>query len=138
MFKGKENSMRENGNNYESGGLNTIVSGTVISGNVHTSGSIRFDGALKGKLECRGKVVVGTSGVIEGDIICVNADISGKVHGNIKTEELVSLKAGSEVLGDITTTKLSIEPGAVFTGRCTMNQVQQALGQLNEVVEQAG
>jgi len=34
--------------------------------------------------------------------------------------ELLSLKASSNVAGDMVTGKLSIEPGAYFAGTCTM------------------
>jgi len=46
--------------------------------------------------------------------------ISGTINGKIKVTELLSLKASSKLTGDITTNKLSIEPGANFSGSCAM------------------
>lgn len=105
-----------------SGNLNTINPGTTVEGHIISQGNIRFDGRLKGTLKCDGKLVVGPEGLIEGNIICQQADISGKVRGNITVKDLVTLKNTADVTGDITTGKLCIEPGAVFTGRCNMHE----------------
>lgn len=120
MFKGKESGKDPNAATG-SGAINTIVPGTLIEGNVVLQGSIRFDGHLKGTLESKGRVVIGSSGVVEGNIICNDADIAGRVKGNILTKELTRLSAGSVVTGDIKTGQLAIEPGATFTGGCSMN-----------------
>jgi len=72
-------------------------------------------------LVTKGKLVVGPSGSITGDIQCKNADISGKIEGKISVSELLTLKASSKFTGDIITGKLAIEPGAIFTGTCSMN-----------------
>ena len=77
MFKGKENG-KEPRTAVDSGAINTIVSGTLIEGNVTLQGSIRFDGHLKGTLESKGRVVIGSSGLVEGNIICNDADIAGR------------------------------------------------------------
>lgn len=121
MFKGKENGKDPNTSSTNTGAINTIVPGTLIEGNMSLQGNIRFDGHLKGTLESKGRVVIGSSGVVEGNIICNDADIAGRVKGNIVTRELTRLSAGSVVTGDIKTGQLAIEPGATFTGGCAMN-----------------
>lgn len=103
------------------GGINLIMQGTVIEGNITTKGNIRIDGRLKGTLQCDGKVVVGQEGFVEGNIHCHQADVSGKVRGNLHVKDLAVLKNTSDITGDIVTGKLSIEPGAVFSGRCNMH-----------------
>ena len=60
------------------------------------------------------------SGVIEGEVICQSSDIEGTVIGKINCQDLLSLKATAKLNGDIITKKLAIEPGAVFTGNCSM------------------
>lgn len=100
---------------------NLIQSGTVITGDIETNGNMRFDGTLTGTVISGGKVILGSTGSIEGEITCVNADIEGKVTGLIHVQELLSLKATAVVTGDIYTNKLSIEPGAKFTGTCHMD-----------------
>lgn len=100
---------------------NIVIVGTTITGNVNCSGDIRVDGTLDGTLIAQGRVVIGSTGIVKGEITCKNSQIEGKVEGKVTVAELLSLKASSSILGDISTGKLAIEPGATFTGNCKMN-----------------
>ena len=57
-------------NNQDQVTHNTIAFGTVIEGKIITQGDIRVDGTIKGSIICEGKIVVGESGIIEGDTKC--------------------------------------------------------------------
>ncbi len=111
----------------EAPSVNLIGGGTTITGDVNSNGDIRIDGNLVGNLNTKGKIIIGASGKIEGNIICQNADLFGQIKGNIKVAELLSLKASANLNGDIDTNKLSIEPGANFTGTCSMGAVVKDL-----------
>jgi cytoskeletal protein CcmA (bactofilin family) len=117
----------------ETPSVNIIGNGTDIKGNIKSNGDLRIDGFIKGTIQATGKVVVGSTGRVEGEINCQNADISGDVKAHINVTELLSLKANAVVSGDILTNKLAIEPGAVFTGACKMGNN----GSFNEKPEQA-
>ena len=106
----------------ESTPRNLLGAGTTIKGDIESNGDIRIDGHLIGSLKSNGKVVIGPTGVMEGDLNCKQAEISGAVKGNINTEELTALKATSKVEVDLTTKQLLIEVGAQFTGKCVMGQ----------------
>jgi len=106
----------------ESAVRNLIGGGTTIKGDIESNGDIRIDGHLIGSLKSNGKVMVGPTGVLEGDLNCKQAEISGAVKGTINTEELTALKATSKVEVDLTTKQLLIEVGAQFTGKCVMGQ----------------
>lgn len=108
------------GNQLDSPSINIIQADTVIEGDVKANGDIRIDGTHKGTLQVKGKLVVGPTGNIEGEIHCQNADVSGAIRGKIFVSELLSLKATSKLSGDIVTGKLAIEPGATFSGACSM------------------
>ena len=103
--------------------INMIGAGTTILGDVISKGDIRVDGILKGSVNTEGRVVLGREGVIEGDVMCKDADISGTVKAKITVSQLLTLKTSAKLNGDITTNKLSIEPGAAFTGSCSMGAV---------------
>ena len=110
----------------ESNSINIITSGTLIKGDITASGDFRLDGTLEGNIQLNGKLVVGDSGVVNGNILCVNANIIGTVNGNLSVKELLSLNSTARVKGDILINKLSIEPGALFTGKCRMlDEVRQ-------------
>ena len=109
--------------NETTAAVNIIGVGTVITGDVYSKGDIRVDGTLKGSVVTEGKVVLGREGVIEGDVECRDADISGTIKAKISVSQLLSLKTSAKLTGDIITNKLSIEPGAEFTGSCSMGAV---------------
>jgi len=100
--------------------INQIGVGTEITGDVSTNGDIRFDGVLIGNLKTKGKVVIGETGSVKGEINCKNSVVEGKVEGKISVGELLTLKATSTLTGDIVTRRLAIEPGAKFSGNCSM------------------
>lgn len=108
---------------------NTIVSGTTIKGEITTNGDFRIDGKLIGSIICKGKIVVGQTGTIEGEITCQNADLSGNISAQVKVEQLLALKSSARLNGDVITSKLSIEPGASFTGSCKMDGSTNHVGQ---------
>jgi cytoskeletal protein CcmA (bactofilin family) len=112
-------------NEAENPTINLISTGTEIIGDIISSGDIRIDGSLKGNLNTKGKVVIGTTGKVSGEVICKNSEVSGTVEGKIAVSQLLNLKASSKIFGDIATSKLSIEPGAKFTGSCKMSDTDE-------------
>lgn len=104
----------------EAPSVNLLGAGTTIKGDIRTNGDIRIDGTLIGAVHSKGKIILGPTGSIEGEIVCQNADLSGSVKANITISDLLTLKATAKINGDITTNKLAIEPGAKFSGTCNM------------------
>lgn len=136
MFKGNSNTMATNNLNSPDK-LNRIVEGTSIEGEIISEGNIRIDGKVKGIVSTKGRLVIGPKGNIEGNIICSNADIEGVLVGTIKVNELLTLKSTAKLQGDITTSKLAIEPGAVFGGSCNMGGVVKDMSASTENSKQA-
>jgi cytoskeletal protein CcmA (bactofilin family) len=102
--------------------INLIAKGTKITGDLLSDGDIRIDGEMLGNLESKGRLVIGASGKLDGEIRCKSCEIAGTHKGKLFINELLSLKASSRVSGDIVSGKLSIEPGAFFIGTCTMGE----------------
>ena len=130
MFANKNESMKKT---ETSAPVNMIGAGTVITGDIQSKGDIRVDGTLKGSVKTTGKLVLGTEGVIEGDVVCADADVSGKIKAKITVSQLLSLKSAAILNGDIITNKLSIEPGASFTGSCSMGAVIKGLNDIEKI-----
>ena len=63
---------------------------------------------------------------MEGHIQGMQADITGKVIGNITVKELAQLRAKADVQGNITAVSLQIESGAAFNGQSIMTMVAEA------------
>lgn len=102
------------------GKTNRIVEGTSIIGDIVSKADFRLDGELIGNFTSQGKLVIGSSGIVKGEIICHNADIEGEFQGKLKVLEVLNIKSTARIHGDVAVGKLSIEPGADFTATCAM------------------
>jgi cytoskeletal protein CcmA (bactofilin family) len=103
-----------------SNALNSLVKGTVVEGSISAESDIRIDGTIKGTLTCQAKVIIGTTGFVEGEVRCQNAMVEGKFHGKMRVADLLTVKESAEVVGDVATGKLIIANGAVFNVTCKM------------------
>ncbi|MEY3591485.1 MAG: hypothetical protein RLZZ38_442 [Bacteroidota bacterium] len=100
--------------------LNKIVAGTEINGDLTSDSNIHLEGEVNGNVSCAGRVVIGSSGKINGNLVCVNAEIEGAMEGQLMVENLLVLRSTARIKGDIQTMKLHIEEGAFFEGACVM------------------
>ncbi len=119
---------------------NIIAQGTTIKGDIESNGDFRIEGSIKGTIKVKGKVVIGESGDVEGQVYCQSADISGRAKIKMEVTELTSLRANCNFSGDIITKKISIEPGAIFSGTCQMgttstSSVSTSTGQTQPVLK---
>lgn len=105
---------------------NALAFGTLVKGDVTTDGDFRLDGRIEGTISCGGKIVIGPTAQVEGDIISVNAEILGTVVGSITTSEVLVLKPTAVIKGIITTQALVVEPSAKFSGTCNMTLSEEA------------
>ena len=130
MFTNKNENMKKS---ETTASVNMVGAGTIITGDIISKGDIRIDGTLKGSVNTEGRVVLGREGIIEGDVICKDADISGTIKAKITVSQLLSLKTTAKLNGDIITNKLSIEPGASFSGSCSMGAVIKDLNDAGKI-----
>ncbi len=122
----EEMALEENHNSS----INLIGSGTIVKGDVSSDGDLRIDGKVIGTITSKSKVVVGASGVVEGEIKSQSSDIYGTHKGNVNSQEMVFLKSTANLIGDITTNKIVIEAGAIFKGRCNMGSPMASVSSL--------
>ena len=118
MFTKNKTEMPNTTNNGS--GDTLIGAGTTLKGDIKSNNDLRIDGTVIGNINSNAKIIIGTSGVVEGDIMGNQADIVGKVSGNIRAKELLQLRGESTVTGNIYAGKLQIEPTATFNGQCHM------------------
>lgn len=104
-------------------GTTLIGAGTTLKGDINSNNDLRVDGTIVGNITGSAKIIIGASGNVEGDINGIQADIVGKVSGNIRVKELLQLRGDCAVTGNIYAGKLQIEPSATFNGQCHMGNV---------------
>jgi len=118
---------------------NSLIQGTNIEGSIQADNDIRIDGTLRGNLSCKGKVIIGPTGFITGDVQCENAVIEGRFEGVLLVSDVLHVKETAKVEGDITTQKLVVQPGSIFNVKCKMGTQNGMLRKVSldedEVVE---
>jgi cytoskeletal protein CcmA (bactofilin family) len=121
MFNSKSKpEMSNEKSNGVNGGATLISAGTTLKGDINSNSDLRIDGTIIGNIRSSSKIIIGTSGMVDGDIECNQADITGKVNGNIKAKDLLQLKGECNITGNVQAGKLQVEPTATFNGECHM------------------
>ena len=80
-------------------GTTLLSAGTTLKGDISSNNDLRIDGTIIGNVSSTAKIVIGASGNVEGDISGNQADIVGKVSGNIKTKDLLQCNHRAIVAG---------------------------------------
>lgn len=103
--------------------VNMLGAITEVKGDISIEGDFRTDGKIYGNIKCTGKITIGATSYIEGQIECEDAEIAGEIKGNIKANGLVILKETSKFTGNINTNKITIETGANVSISCATDMV---------------
>jgi cytoskeletal protein CcmA (bactofilin family) len=106
--------------------LNRIVEGTFIKGDIKADSNFRIEGVLEGSLNTLGKLVIGPTGKIVGEVKCSNADIEGELIGTIIVDGLLNIKSTAKIEGNITTNQIGMEVGCSFSGVCNYAERNEA------------
>lgn len=85
------------------------------------SGDFELDGQIEGSIEAeRGRLIIGSTGVVRGDIQVDELDSSGRIDGAVTARGKTMLRARSSLEGDLETSSLHIEDDAFFLGDLRM------------------
>lgn len=115
------------------GNATLISAGTSLTGDVESNSDLRIDGTINGNVRCASRVIIGAAGFVDGHIESTQAEVAGRVQGNISVKELLQLKGQCIVQGNIAAAKLLIEPTATFNGKCQMGEI--TAGQVVQMTE---
>lgn len=133
MLKRKEFFGSGNSNENNSEQLNRVIAGTEITGDIVSTSGILIEGDVIGNISCSGQVKIGNSGKLNGNLVCVNAEIEGALEGELTIENLLILRSTARIKGDIEALKLNIEEGAFFEGACVMKAPLSSTSYNNDV-----
>lgn len=90
--------------------------GSVMEGKLSFDEPVRIDGRLTGSLLSSSLLVVGGSAEVFGTINAQKVEVWGYVRGNIFARELVVVRAGGCLLGNIHAPQIFVEQGGIFEG----------------------
>ena len=101
-------------------GLSTLSSDLQFEGSVSGGGDLQVEGSIKGDVRV-GRLIVGETGAIEGNVAADYLEVRGRVVGAV-TGKQVKLVSTAYVDGDISAEQLSIDIGAYFQGRVVQSR----------------
>lgn len=113
----------------ETGPEMTIGTNITVTGKIAFQREICINGVFEGEFEGNGKVVVGPEGVVKADMDLYEAEISGKVEGNITVQYRLILKGNAEVKGNITAPRLSVDEGVSIIGQVHVTAAAAPVGE---------
>jgi len=100
--------------------VTVIAKGVRIEGDFGGEGDMRIEGEVSGKLTVGGTLTIGQDANIKAEIKAGSAIVLGKIEGNITAEKRIDLKGTANIVGDVKTQTLSVEPGAKVRGNMTI------------------
>lgn len=111
-----------NPKNGQSSTTPTLISkGCVVQGKIESDVFVRIDGNIKGDLFIGEGMIVGEDGLIEGNIHTREIVVYGTVNGTVKAES-IDIKSSGKIFGELNTTTLQVEKGAIYVGTVIMGK----------------
>ncbi len=111
-------SSSSSGNSSSGLNINSLGAGTRMEGSINSDSDIRIDGELIGSLNCKGRVIIGPKGFVDGNVECATALVEGHFKGVLKTTDLLNVAESAVIDGEVSTGKLAVHPGAKFNVHC--------------------
>lgn len=94
---------------------------TEIAGDVMFSGGLHIDGRIKGNVTASGDktstLSVSEAGVIEGNVKVPSVVVNGRIVGEVRASERLTLGAKARIVGDVRYRVLQMEAGALVNGQ---------------------
>ena len=104
----------------------TGASVSLVSENIRIEGelsgeeNILINGRVTGSIKLNGDIVVGSTGVVEAEIIGNTIIIQGRVKGNVIARSHLEIQSTGKMIGDISARSIDIKEGSTFEGRSRM------------------
>lgn len=102
-------------------GYSVVDEQMVIHGEISTEGTIRIDGRLEGRVHRAGTMIIGSKGVVVGDLEAREVIIGGILEGNVVVDGRIEIQAAASVHGDIKATAMLFHEGATVNGHVSVD-----------------
>ena len=127
MFKTKEKAKTEKSsllpqNTSNEGTTCVISSGTKMEGKFSASENVRLDGTIIGEVDCTKRIVMGSSGRIEGTVVSQDLIVKGTIKGDVTVRGLLHLQQSAYIEGKISAKSMIVDEGASYNGECKVGQ----------------
>ena len=105
------------------GSAAAIGKSVQIRGEVKGNEDLVVDGQVEGTITLiEGRLTIGPNAHVAANVSARDVVILGSLKGNVNATGRVELRQGSNLTGDITASRLSIEENAIFAGKVDLMQ----------------
>ena len=105
----------------------------MVKGEISSDEDLQIDGKVDGPVSLRGhRLTVGRTAQLNSEITAREVIVYGNASGNLRVRDRVEIKRDGQVIGDITTARISIEDGAYFKGRIEIERAQSSIQESTE------
>ena len=105
----------------------TIGRSVIIKGDISGAEPLFIDGQVEGTIALTDhRVTIGRNGSVTANISAKEVVIMGKVTGNIECSDRLDIRGEGTLIGDVVTQRISVEDGAVMTGRVQVRAAEKA------------
>ena len=88
-----------------------------IEGTITGSDDLVIEGRVKGSIKLSDNMLtIGVNGVVEADVEAKEIRVQGKLNGATKARDRIEIGKTGSVEGEVTTSRIAVEDGAVFRG----------------------
>lgn len=102
-------------------GVCTIGEGVLVNGRLTGDEEVTVHGRMEGAIHLGNHLLVAKEGVVVADVEANTLTVLGHLNGEVVVHDIVTLKSGSVVTGNIRTPRIIIEEGARFKGNVDMD-----------------
>jgi len=81
---------------------------------------MRLQGKFEGKITTPGRLHIAKEAKMHAEVEAGAIIVEGDVHGNLTASDRIELKQTAHYEGDLRTTKLVVDEGAVFSGQVSV------------------
>jgi cytoskeletal protein CcmA (bactofilin family) len=105
----------------------------VVKGEITSDEDLQIDGKVEGPIVLReNRLTVGRTAHLNSQVTAREVVVYGQISGNVTARERVEIKKDGQVIGDITTTRISLEEGAYFKGHIEIERLPSAVSETQE------
>ena len=116
--------------------LACLGSTIVVKGEISSDEDLQIDGKVEGPISIHGhRLTVGRSAILNSEITAREVIVYGNASGNLRARDRVEIKRDGQVIGDITTARISIEDGAYFKGHIEIERTQSSVQESKKAEE---
>lgn len=102
--------------------VSMISKGTRLEGDIHAKADLRISGSVTGTASSDGKLVITSTGRVDGNVKAGEVDIAGTIDGELRVSDKLILRSSAIINGDLYTKTLLVEEGAQIRGHCRMSE----------------